>query len=736
MANTKWPTTDKSKYLAKPGILRIDGPPKVKGEAKYAYDINRPQMLFAKILSSPHANAAIRSIDISAAEKMPGVRAISIMTGPGAAGVSAQRVKVTPQWDGFPIAAVAADTEELAKDAIRAIKVDYEIQPHHVNAFDLDKAPADRKPAPQAQLTGTEESLAAAFKAAASVVEGTYGLSSVAHCCLEAHGQVAEWPAADRLKYIASTQSVTTYNGQVAMSFQMPPANIEVSCQYIGGGFGSKFTVDDWGLVCAELSKKAGRPVKLMLERDQELQIAGMRPSTFGKVKVGCDAEGNITAWESTIWGTAGMAGALPGPQVVPYVFVGIPNSKRTGQRISTNVGGARAWRAPNHPQAAAITMTALDDLAAARKMDPLDFFMKNLALTARPNFTIDFPKVYREELTIGADLIGWKKKWQPRGTTAGPVKRGLGLALSTWAGAGHASQCMCIVNSDGTIELRIGTQDLGTGTRTALTIVAAETFGVPMNLITVKIGENSYPASGSSGGSSTIGGIASSSRRACTEALNQVLAKVAPALGVAPEALEVADGFVRVTAEPGKRMAWKEAAGKIGPTPVSVTADRDKPGDQAPLFTANVGGINMAEVTVDTETGIVRIEEMVAVQDVGLVVSHKTCESQVLGAMIMGVCSALYEELIYDDQTGRLLNPNLEFYKLAGIGDVGRLRVHLMTGPGYDERGPIGVGEPAMNGPVASIANAVANAVGVRVPIAPFTPDRVLAALQQGGRA
>ena len=128
------------------------------------------------------------------------------------------------------------------------------------------------------------------------------------------------------------------------------------------------------------------------------------------------------------------------------------------------------------------------------------------------------------------------------------------------------------------------------------------------------------------------------------------MLAKVAPALGVAPEALEAVDGFVRVTAEPGKRMAWKEAAAKIGPTPASVTADRDKPGDQAPLFTANVGGINMAEVTVDIETGIVRIEEMVAVQDVGLVVSHKTCESQVLGAMIMGVCSALYEELIYDD--------------------------------------------------------------------------------------
>jgi xanthine dehydrogenase YagR molybdenum-binding subunit len=735
MASTRWPTSDKAKYLTKPGINRIDGPAKVKGEAKYAYDINRPQMLIAKILSSPHPNAAIRSIDTSAAEKMPGVRAISIMTGPGAAGVSAQRAKLTPQWDGFEVVAVAADTEELAKDAIRAIKVDYEIQPHHVDATNLDAAPAERKPNPATQLQGTEESLAAAFKSAATVVEGTYGIASVAHCCLEAHGQVAEWPAADRLKYDASTQSVTTFNGQVSQAFQMPAANIQVSCQYIGGGFGAKFTVDTWGLVCAELAKKAGRPVKLMLERDQELQIAGMRPSTFSRVKVACDADNNITAWESTTWGTSGMAGANSGANI-PYVFVGIPNSKRTGQRIATNVGPSRAWRAPNHPQAAAVTMTAIEDLAAARKVDPLDFFIKNLALTARPNLTIDFPKVYREELLMGAEMIGWKKKWRPRGTSPGPVKRGLGLSLATWAGAGHASQCMCLVNSDGTIELRIGTQDLGTGTRTALTIVAAETFSVPLDLITVKIGENTYPASGSSGGSSTIGGISASSRRACTEALNQLLARVAPGLGVAADALEAADGFIRVAAEPGKRLAWKEAAAKIGPTPISVTADRDKPGDQAPLFTGNVGGINMAEVSVDTETGIVRVEEMIAVQDVGLVVSRKTCESQVYGAMIMGVCSALYEELIYDSQTGRLLNPNLEFYKLAGIGDIGRMRVHLMTGPGYDERGPVGVGEPAMNGPVAAIANAVANAVGVRVPVAPFTPDRVLAALQQGGRA
>jgi xanthine dehydrogenase YagR molybdenum-binding subunit len=294
----------------------------------------------------------------------------------------------------------------------------------------------------------------------------------------------------------------------------------------------------------------------------------------------------------------------------------------------------------------------------------------------------------------------------------------------------------MCNVTSDGNIELRIGTQDLGTGTRTVLNIIAAETFGVPMEQVTVRIGENSYPPSGGSGGSSTIGGISGSSRRACTAALNEVLARVAPALGVPPDQLEAVNGTVRVIANPSRSITWREAAAKIGPTPISVTADRDKPGEADALWSRDVGGVQMVEVSVDTDTGVAKVENMVAVQDVGLVISKMTCESQVYGALIMGICSALFEEHVHDHNLGRMLNPNMEFYKLAGIGDIGRLQVHLMTGPGYDERGPVGVGEPPTNSPVAAISNAIANAIGVRVRYAPFTPDRILDALEKGGRA
>lgn len=728
MASTKWPTSEKAKYIAK-RVKRVDGPAKTKGEAKYAYDINRPQMLVAKILGSPHAHARIRSIDTSVAEKMPGVKGIAIMAGPGA---PEPNDKLEIQWEGFEIAAVAAETEEQAREACRAIKVDYEILPFFTNSFDMNGAPADRKPASQDVVNGDVD---AAFKSAAATIEGSYGMGTVAHCCLEPHGQVVEWKSADSIKVYPSTQGVSAYNGQMAQEFKIPAGNIEVSCQYLGGGFGSKFNPDRWGFAAARLSKMTGRPVKLMLDRDMELMIAGTRPATYANIKVCCDKDGMMTGWDSTAWGTSGMSGGPTPP--LPYVFTIIPNRKTKIQRVLTNLGPSRAWRAPNHPQAALLTMSAIDDLAAAMRMDTYDFMMKNLSLTARPNVTIDFPKVYREELTKAAELFDWKKKWHPRGQGgSGPVKRGIGLSIHTWRGAGHASQCMCIVNNDGTVEVRIGTQDLGTGSRTVLNIVAAETFGIPLEMVTVKLGENVYPASGNSGGSSTIGGISPSSRRACTAALNEVLAKVAPSMGVQPNQLEAVDGVVRVIGTPSKSITWKEAAAKIGPTPVSVTADRDKPGDAAPLFSVDVGGVQMVEVTVDTDTGVVKVEDMVGIQDCGLVMSKLTCESQVYGAMIMGICSALYEESVIDHNIGRQLNPNMEFYKLAGIGDIGRLQVHLMTGPGYDERGPVGIGEPPTNSPVASISNAIANAIGVRVRYAPFTPDRVLEAMEKGGRA
>jgi xanthine dehydrogenase YagR molybdenum-binding subunit len=290
-------------------------------------------------------------------------------------------------------------------------------------------------------------------------------------------------------------------------------------------------------------------------------------------------------------------------------------------------------------------------------------------------------------------------------------------------------------ISPDGSVEAKIATQDLGVGTRTCIGQVVAETLGLPYEAVKVQIGKNEFPPSGGSGGSTTIGGISVSSRRAATDALNEILAKAAPRLGVEADALEATGGVIRVAAEPNKKMAWKDACSMLGVAAVTkrgvnVPADSAK----ANLTSAGVGGVQMADVSVDVETGVVTLNEMVAVQDCGLVINLKLAESQVFGALIMGITYSLYEEAIYDARTGQMLNADMEFYRLAGIKDVGKLKVHMMTTPKYEKRGVIGLGEPPVISPGAAIANAVANACGVRVPNLPLTPDRVLAALSQKG--
>ena len=464
--------------------------------------------------------------------------------------------------------------------------------------------------------------------------------------------------------------------------------------------------------------------MRYMLERAPELEVAGCRPSAHARVKVGAKKDGTLLAWESESWGTGGPGGG--GPPPMPYVLE-IPNQRKQHVAVLTNIGPARAWRAPNHPQGCLITMSALDDLAAKLNMDPVELLLKNLSITQRAD-------VYREELGIASGLMDWKKNWHPRGQGGSRVtKRGLGVAIHTWGGRGHESNCALTIHPDGSVDIKMGSQDLGTGTRTAILMVAGDTLGLPIEKIQLYIGDNQYPPDGGSGGSTTIGGVSSSTRRAAVNARDQLLAKVAPALNAKPEELEIVNGAVRVKSAPTRSLLWKDACARLGTQPIQAMGKNPGPGD---LISSGVGGAVMADVSVDTETGIVKMNKMACVQDCGLIINLKTAESQVYGAMIMGIATTLYEEKVMDQTTGTMLNPNMDFYRLAGIGDVGELKVHMMTGKGYDERGPIGLGEPPTVGPMAAISNAVANAIGVRVPFMPITPDRVIAALNpnEGG--
>ncbi len=712
-----WPPAEKRSLIGK-RIGRLDGPAKSTGAAKYAYDMNRPGMLHAKLLLSPHAHAKVVRVDVSEAEKLPGVRAVRVMIKPGAEVL----------WQGQEIAAVAADTEEIARDAVRKIKVDYEVLPHLVKEEDLSKAGNNVKPSAEQSQGNVDQ----AFSDPDVVVsEGYYGINQITHCCLESHGQVIEWDG-DNCTIYASTQAVGRVGGDLAKvlasdpaTANIKPANIRVITQYMGGGFGSKFSIDNWGVECARLAKQTGKPVKLMLERDGELLMAGARPSDYAKIKIAARRDGSIIGWQSESWSTGGPTGG--GMPPIPYVFTEIPNRRMRHIAVSTNVGPQRAWRAPNHPQAAALTMTAITDLAAKLGMDPLDVFLKNVGLTARGD-------VYRTELTKAAELMDWKAKWHPPGKGGnGTIKHGVGLSIHTWGGRAHDSDCRMIINPDGSVQAQLGSQDLGTGTRTVIGIVAAETLGLPLSAVQVQIGDSNYPPSGASGGSTTVGGVSSSTRRAAVKALDKLFEAVAPSLGTTADKLVAVDGRIQVAGDPSKSLTWKQACAKLGTKSISEIG-RQPARDEGNLNDNGVGGAMMSEVEVDTETGIVTVKKSVVVQDCGLIIDLKTAESQVYGAVIMGVCAALYEERIFDQQTGRALNADMEFYKLSGIGDVGDIQVHMMNI--YDHRGVIGLGEPPAVSPCAAISNAVFNAIGVRVAPIPLTPDKVLAALEKGGRA
>ena len=790
----QWPKPP-DRHVIGTSHTRVDGPDKSSGRSKYTYDATPKGLLAGAILRAPYANARLVSVDTSAAEAMPGVKAVAVLQKPGSTVI---------RWVGDEVVGVAAVDQGAAADALKAIKVQWEPLPHFVDDFTEppQNIPEDTGPVSMEDLVGMfsnqvpESQMAAAiqkrgvdfavtpemlqraqgegagpalvnalknaqqkppstgpkvpyhpsqasttgdpekaFASAGAVSEGIYGIPVITHCCLETHGAVAGWTAPDHIDLQISTQSVSDMPGQLSRGLkqygiEIPPTNIHMHQQNVGGGFGSKFAADRWSSAAALLSKKAGgAPVKIMLDRRAELEVAGMRPSAYARVKVAADKDGKLVAWDSRSWSTGGPTGG--GAMPVPYVFRDIPNVRTQHTAIDTNQGPSRAWRAPNHPQAAVLTMCPIEDLAAKLNMDPYDLLLKNLDLTQRS-------REYGEELPIAEKLMGWKQRCHPRGDkTPGPVKRGLGLSIHTWGGRGHESHCDMTVHSDGAVEMRMATQDLGTGTRTAILMVISEALGIPVEAITLKIGDTNYPQSGGSGGSTTIGGVSSAARRASVDAINQIFEKVAPALNSTPAQWEAVNGQIRVKGS-SKGLSWKEACAKLGPSGVTTQGvnwrqpSRNKPD----LTNAGVGGVQMADVSVDTETGIVRVNRMVAVQDCGLIVNMETAKSQVYGALIMGISYSLFEEKIMDRPTGIMLNPNMEFYRLAGYGDIPELIVHMMTGPGYDDRGVIGLGEPPVISPGACISNAVANAIGVRVPFLPLTPDRVLTALEQGGRA
>ncbi len=717
-----WGDLNKLRILGKRNP-RLEGPEKVTGRAKYASDIVLPGMLYGRYVTSAYPAATIKRIDLSPAERMPGVKAVLPIKEAGA----------TVTFAGEPIAAIAAETPEIADDAIRAVKITYEPKRFVVNP---DRALQPGAPLVRPDVAGNlsqtgqakEGDVDAAFKSAYATIEGVYEAQTRLHCCLETHGHTVKWDG-DKLTAWSSTQHIEGCRNDFG-SLAGGPDKVRVICEHMGGGFGSKFGASLEGITAAKLAKAANAPVKLMLTRADEQYHNFRGPGARVHVKLAAAEDGTLLASDVVTFNNGGTGNAST--RMDEGFFIIKPQTVRVKkQSVLTNTGGIAALRAPGHPQAAVIWDMALDQMAARLNIDPLDLRKKNHNDNVRV-----------AEWDLGAKIIGWERRQRVPGSARGVVKRGIGMGSATWGGGGRqTADSTVIIGRDGSVISYCGVQDLGTGVRNYVSGIVAEELGLELDQVEARIGDTTYGKGHGSGGSTTTPSVAPAVKMAAVDARDKLTAAAAKLLKVKPEEIEIVPGGrFQVKGKSGKGISWKQLCRTLPEKGLKAYGLWN-----ADLAASGVRGCNFAEVAVDTETGKVTILKVVGVQDCGVVLNRLQAESQMTGSIIQGIGTALLEHRHMDNLTGRMLNPNFEEYKLCGALEAGG--VNITMDPPYrtlepEEHGIVtvifdnptgkvsGIGEPAVVAVQAAIANAIYNAIGVHVAEQPATPDRVLAAL------
>lgn len=708
---------------------RLDGPQKVTGRATYTHDVNRPGMLYGRVLRSPYAHADIVSIDTSKLDAM------------GVVWVKPEKKKV--RYHGEAVLALAAATPQLADDALHAVAVQYDVKPHTVRLVDamrdgaplVFEKPGEGRSAPYGDAPSLQDAVPQhgnvrgpktsgkgdvkkGLAEADATLELTVTTAVQTHVPMETHSLFAEWEG-DSLKVYASTQGTFTVKDELATVLGIPKDKVEVIAEYVGGGFGAKFGAGDYGVFAAQLAKKAGKPVKLILDRKEEHLAAGNRPDSINTIKVGYKKDGTVTAVQYTSVGTAGVATGTGTGSFAKNAY-GFPNVKVDESDVFTHLGPGCAMRAPGHPQGAFTVETALDAVAEACGLDPLAVRFKN-----------DPSDVRRAEWEAAAKAIGWSRrdaitKANKAAEDAGlPLRRGLGCAAAVWYNiVSKGSQVQVRVHKDGAVEVENGVQEIGGGIRTAVGLVTAEELGLPVESVNVRIGNSKYPFGPASGGSTTTASLIPAVRSAAFHAARKLAEIAAPLLGAKPEDVTLKGGAFLAN---GKRADWAKVCARMSGESILATGDRapDFDGTDPRLF-----GAQFADVVVDVETGVVRVEKVAAAHSCGLAVWKTGVESQIRGGILQGVSYALFEERVIDLPTGRFMNPNIEQYKILGAKDVPEIvTIVLDLFAGKNSAHARGIGEPAVVPTAAAIANAVSHALGSRITDLPITPARVLAA-------
>ncbi|MDB5450270.1 MAG: xanthine dehydrogenase family protein molybdopterin-binding subunit [Phenylobacterium sp.] len=718
---------------------RVEGRLKVTGRATYAAEYAvQGKVAYGYVLPSAIAKGRIASIDTTAAERAPGVLAVltyknaSPPQGQGKrspdfplAGKKGVPQLADPRIDhyGQPVALVVAETFEQARSASRLIRPTYdrspavcELQPHLSQGF----KPEEREP------DSTVGDVDAAFAAAPVKLDVTYTTPPQSQAMMEPHATMAAWEG-DKLILHTSHQMISHGIGSVAATLNMPKQNVRMISRFIGGGFGAKLDVwPDCILAALASHKLGGRPVKVVLPRPQLFGMTGHRPQTIQRLQLGADRDGRLTAIAHDTWcdnnpneifyETAAMA---------TRSLYAAPNRRTTHRLVHLDIPVGCSMRAPGEAVGLLALECAMDELAEKLELDPIELRIRNEPKEHPekhvPYSTRNLIPCMRE----GARRIGWaQRKARPGEVRDGRWQVGLGMAAAIRNSLLQPSSCRVTLNSDGTATARMAMTDIGTGTYTIMTQVAADMLGLPVDKVTVLMGDTDFPDAAGSGGSFGANSAGSALYAAC-EVLREKLARTA---GVDPREARLEDG--RLVAGNVSKTLVQLAAGQ----PVEAEA-RFEPGDLEERYSQQAYGAHFVEAAVDMDTCEIRVRRMVSVLTAGRILNEKTARSQCLGGMTMGLGAALTEELVMDPRFASYVNHDLAEYHVPVQADVPDLEVVFL--PELDDKAsPLkakGLGELGICGVGAAVANAVYNACGVRIRDYPLTLDKIMAGRRPG---
>ncbi|MBO0711887.1 MAG: xanthine dehydrogenase family protein molybdopterin-binding subunit [Acetobacteraceae bacterium] len=726
-------------------INRRDGRAKITGRARYAAEFPLEGLAHAVLVQSTIAAGGIVAFDTEEAEREPGVLAVitpenALRLRPEHAGPQAVTAPLLQNRDvlynGQHVGLVVADTLDRALAAAGRVRLRYR-QDEAVTLMDqaLDAAVVPKNfrngERPPDSRRGDPDGV---FASAPVRLEATYTTPVEHHNPMEPHATIAAWDG-DRLTVWTATQGISGAQAALAALFGLEPKAVRVICPFVGGGFGCKGSTWPPATLAAMAARMVGRPVKLVLTRAQMFTSNGFRPRTIQRIKLGAERSGRLLAMRHE--GFSQMSQPVLGEFVEPVglateMLYACPNVAVSHRIVPVHQGLPTYMRAPGEASGVFALESAMDELAAALNIDPLELRLANYAETDPHEGKPFSSKKLRECYEQGAAAFGWNRRSPaPRSMRDGNWLVGFGMATATYPNNRRPASASVRLGADGIAVVRSGTQDLGTGTYTVMAQVAADALALPVSRVRFELGDSQLPKAPVSGGSSTVPSVSPAVAAACLALRSRLIdmAIADPRTGwsdLAPDALRFENGVV---VGPDRRVSAGELLARRNLAFIEAEAE-SKPGAERKQYALHAFGAQFAEVRVDALTGEIRLARYVGAFDVGRVLNAKTARSQLIGGITFGVGMALFERTAVDSETGRIVNANIAEYLLAVNADIPPIQAILI--PNDDRAGnPVGVkgmGELPIVGVAAAIANAVWHATGVRVRDLPIRIEDMIA--------